>query len=599
MCRSRLTPKKVNTVGEEDSGESTDEEYTYRIALHSVRDKAQPLTEVIIEGKTVKCLIDSEAGVNVVDTYTFNQMENVHISPTSKKIYGCRSTEPLPVVGSFEANIKPGVTNKFKITQFCVVDGQLQDGYLIGYETATDLGLLRIVNSVSAPQVDDIVEEYKDCFEGLGKMQDKTAKLHVNSSGRRLAQKFRRLPFHAREQVEAELKNLEELEIIERAEGPNSWVSPIVVVLKKTGIRISVDMRAANQAIERERHPVPTVDDLIVDLNGSTVFSKIDLNQSYHQLELEENSRGITTFATHIGLFRYKRLSFGVNSAAEIFQKSIEEVLQGVEGARNISDDIIVFGKNQVDHDEALRAVLQRMRESNLTANPDKCLFNQSSIDLFGHHFSADGISADEKKISSLINASPPNNATEARRFLGLAQYLARFSKNFASISAPIRQLTHKNAKWVWGPEEQHAFVCLKARMATPEIMKYFNPSLETELIVDASPVGLGATLTQVTADGGMNIVAYASRSLTYCESRYSQTEREALAVIWGIEHFHLYLYGSSFRVITDHKQLETIFNNPTCKATARLERLQLRIQPYKTAVVYNASQEQTTQPIT
>ena len=170
-------------MGEGDSGESTDEEYTYRIALHSVRDKAQPLTEVIIEGKTVKCLIDSEAGVNVVDTYTFNQMENVHISPTSKKIYGCRSTEPLPVVGSFEANIKPWVTNKFKITQFCVVDGQLQDGNLVGYETATDLGLLRIVNSASAPQVDDIVEEYKDCFEGLGKMQDKTAKLHVNSSG--------------------------------------------------------------------------------------------------------------------------------------------------------------------------------------------------------------------------------------------------------------------------------------------------------------------------------------------------------------------------------------------------------------------------------
>ena len=110
---------------------------------------------------------------------------------------------------------------------------------------------------------------------------------------------------------------------------------------------------------------------------------------------------------------------------------------------------------------------------------------------------------------------------------------------------------------------------------------------METELIVDASPVGLGAILTQLTADGGMNIIAYASRSLTDCESRYSQTEREALAVIWGVEHFHLYLYGSSFRVITDHKPLETIFNNPTCKATARLERLQLRLQPYETAVVY------------
>ena len=123
--------------------------------------------------------------------------------------------------------------------------------------------------------------------------------------------------------------------------------------------------------------------------------------------------------------------------------------------------------------------------------------------------------------------------------------------------------------------------------MASPEVMKYFNPSFRTELIVDASPIGLGAILRQVTTHRGTNIIAYASHSLTDCESRYSQTEREALAVVWGIEHFHLYLYGSSFQVITDHKPLETIFNNPTCKATARLERLQLRLQPYKTKIIY------------
>jgi len=138
-------------------------------------------------------------------------------------------------------------------------------------------------------------------------------------------------------------------------------------------------------------------------------------------------------------LFRYKRRGFGINSAAEIFQKSIEEVLQGIDVVTNISDDIIVFGKNQSDHDNALEAVLQRMRENSVTANPAKCLFNQSSIDFFGHHFFVDGISADDKKVASLINASPPKNANEARSFLGLAQYLARFIKNLASISAPIR----------------------------------------------------------------------------------------------------------------------------------------------------------------
>ena len=144
-----------------------------------------------------------------------------------------------------------------------------------------------------------------------------------------------------------------------------------------------------------------------------------------------------------------------------------------------------------------------------------------------------------------------------------------------------------KNAKWVWGPEQQHAFDCLKACIATPEVMKYFNSSLKPELIVDASSVGLGAILTQVTGNGGTNIVAYASHSLTDCKSCYSQTEREALAVVWETEHFHLYLYGSSFQIITDHKPLETIFNNPTCKATARLQKLQLCLQPYKTKMIF------------
>ncbi|KAK3697503.1 hypothetical protein QZH41_002099 [Actinostola sp. cb2023] len=588
VCKSKSTSKRVNATKEKESDDqsddSTDEEYTYRVTLHSLQDKGHPVSEVTIGNKTVKCLIDSGAGVNVIDSHTYNKL-NIPLSPTSKKIYSYQAVKPLPVLGKFEANVISAVTNTSNIAQFYVVDGA--DGNLLGYKTATDLRLLHIVNTLSTPKGTSIMDEYSDCFKGLGKMKDKTTKLHIDSSVKPLAQRHRRVPFHMRDQVEAELKNLQDLDIIERAEGPTPWVSPIVIVPKKVGIRICVDMRAANEAIERERHPVPTVEDLIVDLNGSTVFSKIDLNQGYHQLELDADSRNITTFATHLGLFRYKRLSFGINSASEIFQKAIEEAVQGIQGARNISDDIIVFGKQQDDHDNALRAVLQRMRDNNLTANPDKCLFNQSSIDFFGHHFSAEGISADDKKISSLINSSPPKNANEARSFLGFAQYLARFIKDFASISAPIRQLTHKDAKWVWGPDQQHAFASLKASMAAPEVMKYFDPLLKTELIVDASPVGLGAILAQVTHDQGRNVVAYASRSLTDCESRYSQTEREALAVVWGTEHFHLYLHGSSFQAITDHKPLETIFNKSTCKATARLERLQLRLQPYKITVVY------------
>ncbi|KAK3103818.1 hypothetical protein FSP39_022146 [Pinctada imbricata] len=172
---------------------------------------------------------------------------------------------------------------------------------------------------------------------------------------------YRRIPFHVRNQVEEELKRLEQQDVIEKAVGPTPWVSPIVVAPRAKNpnqIRICVDMRKANKAIERERHLTPTIDDLIMDLNGAKVFSKLDLRNGFHQLELEPESRYVTTFSTHVGLWRYKRLNLGISAAPEIFQNEIHQALHGLKGVRNLSDDIIVFGSDQKTHDANLRAVL-------------------------------------------------------------------------------------------------------------------------------------------------------------------------------------------------------------------------------------------------
>ena len=201
-----------------------------------------------------------------------------------------------------------------------------------------------------------------------------------------------------------------------------------------------------------------------------------------------------------------------------------------------------MFGNTQAEHDMNLKAVFQRLRDYNLTANLGKCEFSKPDINFYGHHFSKDGMNADDKKVSSLLNASAPSSASEARSFLGMAQYLSRYIPDFATITAPIRHLTHHSVPWIWGQQQKKAFECLKSRMASHKVMKYFNQSLKTEVIVDASPCGLGAILAQISADGQHSAVAYASRTLTDPESRYSQTEGKALGVIWGIEHFHLYL---------------------------------------------------------
>ena len=172
--------------------------------------------------------------------------------------------------------------------------------------------------------------------------------------------------------------------------------------------------------------------------------------------------------------------------------------------------------------------------------------------------------------------------------------YCSRFIHDYATISEPLRQLTKKDTTWSWGPQQQSAMERLKSELMENTTMAYFDPRKKSKLLVDASPVGLGAILSQHNPDkeGNDHIVAYASRALTPVEQRYSQTEREALAILWACEHFHLYLYGSHFTVITDHTPLELIFNNPKATPPARLERWRLRLQPYSYIIKYKAGKD-------
>ena len=185
-------------------------------------------------------------------------------------------------------------------------------------------------------------------------MKDTKINLHINHDITPIKQKVRRVPFHLRGKLEEELTRLKEEDIIEEATGPTDWIS-LILVRPKSGdkVRVCLDSRAVNTAIMRENQVMLTLDDLKYDLNGAKVFSTVDLNKGYHQLELEENSRPITTFITHKGLYRYKRLCFGINSAAEIFQK-IEEMLQGIEGVKNMSDNIIIYAKSEKAHNRIL-----------------------------------------------------------------------------------------------------------------------------------------------------------------------------------------------------------------------------------------------------
>ena len=351
---------------------------------------------------------------------------------------------------------------------------------------------------------------------------------------------------------------------------------------KSKEIRICVDMRLPNLVIKRTRHIIPTIDDMIVDLNGASVFSKLDLRQGYHQLLLSPQSRNVTTFTTHVGLRRYKRLSFGINSAAEIFQNAIQNALEGLEGVRNISDDIIVFGCNQQEHDQRLEATLKRLQEKHLTVNKDKCELNKPSLEFYGYVFGEKGLSASPSKCEVIKKTPAPTNVSEVKSFIAMTNYVSRFIPNYSTTTEPLRALLKKDAEWQWNNEQQQAFDQLKADLSSETVMTYFDPNKETQIIVDASPVGLGAIMLQ---EG--KVICYASKSLTDVETRYSQTERENLAIVWAIEHWHIYLFGHKFVLISDAKALENIYGNPKSKPPMRLERWRMRLQAYDFKVVY------------
>ncbi|XP_048774395.2 uncharacterized protein K02A2.6-like [Ostrea edulis] len=581
--RDRST-KHVHLV----QSESSEDQFAF-----AVHDKyTNGMIDINVGGATVQMLIDSGATCNIVNSDIWSAIrannESMSLSRNTKRLFSYGSKEPLQILGTFQTVAKYGLRETS--AEFAVVKGDYIS--LLGKDTAVELGVLRIGVEGSdfcsvISEIDKIVASRNTVFDGVGKLKNFQLRIHVDKTVTPVAQPLRRLPFNVRKSVNKKLEELEKMDIIEKVNNPTAWVSPLVVVPKKNGeIRICVDMRRANTAVQRERYPIPTVDEMLEDMNGSKVFSKLDLRWGYHQIELDEESREITTFVTHEGLYRYKRLMFGISSASEIYQRVIGQVIQGIEGVRNLSDDIIVYGTDEVDHNRKLTKVLDRLAEKGLTLNREKCKFGLSKIVFLGHVISSEGIRPDQEKVQAVSETRTPTNSSEIRSFLGLANYCGRFIPNFSTIAAPLRELTRKSTHWRWTQKHQDAFDMLKKALASAEALAYYNPKAETRIIVDASPVGLGAILAQKQPDGLFKPIAYSSRSLTDVEQRYSQTEREALGVVFGCEKFHMYIYGLEFEIWTDHKPLTYIYS-PKSKPPARIERWILRLQPYKYKIVY------------
>ena len=435
---------------------------------------------------------------------------SVKLLECSRGVFAYASVEPPKPKGKYSLNVCIPQTKKFLRAESYVAQGKAAT--LLGREASELLGVLRVgipVNScdviqgscANAPRADrkaSLKARFPQVFQGLGKLKGYQLKLHIDETVRLVAQPVRRIPFSRREKVIQKLDGVMKLDVIEKVEGLTSWVNPLVAVEKPNGdIRICLDMRQANLAIVREKHPVPTVEETLQEVSNAKVCSKLDLNMAFHQTELHPDSRDITTFAASSGLYRYKRLLFGVNMATEKFQQIVWQIIKDCPGAYNLHDDLRVVSATEKEHDENLDRVMRKLEESGLTLNYEKCEVGVDSRIYMGHVLSGEGFKVSSERVKAFVEAPTPQSTSEVTSVLASVQFCAKFIPNFATISSPLWDLTGKDVKWKWGPKEAKSFQEIKDRLTRAPVMAYFRQGAETRLTTDTSPVGVGTILAQ------------------------------------------------------------------------------------------------------
>lgn len=432
------------------------------------------------------------------------------------------------------------------------------------------------------------------CYEGP------KINLYVKPNSKPIFFKARQVPFALKEKVESELNRLVKIGILESV-GSSDYASPIVPVLKSNGdIRLCADYSVSlNKQLVIDKYPLPRIEELFAKLHGGQKFSKLDLSQAYNQLVLSEDSQMLTCINTHKGLFKFTRLVFGLSSSAAIFQKTLEKILSGIDGVLVFQDDILVTGSNAEEHLKRLHNVFMKLERAGLVLQRNKCTLFQKSVSYLGFKIDRQGLHKCHDKVEAIVRAKTPTNITELKSFLGMVNYYRHFVKNASSVLSPLHFLLQKNVSWCWGAEHDKAVTQIKRDLVADVTLAHFDPRAKLLLTVDASPSGLGAILSQVGTDGVERPVSYASRSLSKAEQSYSQIQKEATAIIFGVRKFHQYLYGRSepFILKTDHKPLLSIFKPdkgiPEITAN-RLQRYAIFLTSYNFTMEYVSSSHNT-----
>lgn len=467
-------------------------------------------------------------------------------------------------------------------------DDEQQDSILMPPVTQTETAKdIKFADRLTPDQLEtakSLCDSFSDVFTDIPGMTNLVEHKIVVTSSEPVRVKPYPIPFSTEKTITEEVQKMLQLNVIEPSSSPYS--APVVIARKKDGTnRFCIDYRRLNCATVFDAEPMPSPESIFSKMTGKKFVSKIDLSKGYWQVPMADESKPLTAFSTPSGLYQFRTMPFGLVNAPATFSRMMRKLLQGMNGVENFIDDVIVFTDTFEEHLHILKTVFERLRDAGLAARPTKCFIGFDKIDCLGHMVGNKCLEPEQDKIDAVRNAPIPQTKKQVRAFLGLAGFYRKFIPNFSAIAIPLSDLTKKGQpnKVIWTESQQRAFDTLKHMLSERPILKLPEFNETFILRTDAADDGIGAVLLQMEDDEKLP-VAYASRKLQPREKAYAVIEKECLAVVWGIQKFHQYLYGREFLLETDHQPLTYL--NKAKTENSRLMRWALQLQPYRFRII-------------
>ena len=421
-----------------------------------------------------------------------------------------------------------------------------------------------------------ILHEYADVFRGVGTLPGGPYHIKLKDSHKPVQHPPRSVPLGMQSVYKAELDRLVKEGIITEVHNHTEWINSIVPVVKEnSSLRLCLDPKDFNKAIERNQWYARALDDILPELAQSKYFTIKDATSGFWHVPLDLRSSLLTTFNTPWSKYRWLRMPFGLKVAGDIFQERLDKVFRLVPGVLGIADDIVIHGPTENTHDGTVLILCEIVRLNNLSLNCKKMQFKSTDCKFFRHRL-MDNIKVDPKKIEAIVQMDPPQNIASLQSFNGMIKYLKKFSPVLSELSEPLRRLCKSGVEWAWESEQHSAFEAIKQVIMTLPVLTYFDKTKKQTIQCDASKKRLGAVLLQESKP-----VVYLSRALTETEQRYSNIERELLAIVFTLERLNHYTFGRTITVQSDHQPLQSIWKKSIVSASPRLQRLLLRLAHY------------------